>query len=334
MTRSFPSSWRLWLGCNRHCICGISRWLQDLSRSGTFGYLFPMAPFFELMHVAHVPVWCAERVWLALLLTIGAWGVVRLAEALGIGKRWARLLGALAYCVAPIVVDWAAVSAALLAVVFLPWVLQPLVVGSKTGSPRRAAAKSGVAIALMGGVNATVIVSALPLAVIWLLTREPGPRRRSLIGWWVVCVVLACFWWTVATLLQGKYGYNYLPYTETPTVTTSTGSVFDALRGTSFWQNFDDIGGPLIPGGWTLVTSWRRHRGDSAGYRPRSRRIDAADPGTTLFGGWTEFRRIRDRDRLWRPTGWSVFLERHKSAHGGLGPLRNVRSFLPWCPFH
>ena len=214
-----------------------------------------MAPFFELMHVAHVPVWCAERVWLALLLTIGAWGVVRLAEALGIGKRWARLLGALAYCVAPIVVDWAAVSVALLAVVFLPWVLQPLVVGSKTGSPRRAAAKSGVAIALMGGVNATVIVSALPLAVIWLLTREPGPRRRSLSGWWVICVVLACFWWTAATLLQGKYGYNYLPYTETPTVTTATGSVFDALRGTSFWQNFDDVGGPLIPGGWTLVTS-------------------------------------------------------------------------------
>ena len=86
-------------------------------------------------------------------------------------------------------------------------------------------------------------------------TGSPGPRRRSLTGWWVVCVVLACFWWTVATLLQGKYGYNYLPYTETPTVTTSTGSVFDALRGTSFWQNFDDIGGALIPGGWTLVTS-------------------------------------------------------------------------------
>ena len=234
-------------------------WNQSVAsgsvQSESYGYLFPMAPFFELMHVAHIPVWCAERVWLALLLTVGAWGVVRLAEALGIGKRWARLLGAVAYCVAPLVVDWAAVSAALMAVVLLPWVLQPLVVGSKTGSPRRAAAKSGVAIALIGGVNATIILSALPLAVIWLLTRERGPRRRSLVGWWVVCVFLACFWWIAATLLQGKYGYNYLPYTETPTATTSTGSVFDALRGTSFWQNFDDVGGPLIPGGWTLVTS-------------------------------------------------------------------------------
>ena len=308
-------------------------WSQSVAsgsvQTGTFGYLFPTAPFFELMHVAHVPVWCAERVWLALLLTAGAWGVVRLAEALGIGKRWARLLGALAYCVAPIVVDWAAVSVALLAVVFLPWVLRPLVVGSKTGSPRRAAAKSGVAIALMGGVNATVIVSALPLAVIWLLTREPGPRRRSLTGWWAVCVVLACFWWTVATLLQGKYGYNYLPYTETPTVTTSTGSVFDALRGTSFWQNFDDTGGPLIPGGWTLVTSGVA--------------IVATALVTALgLAGLT--RRIPERLFLVAGLSFGVFViaigyggrlggpfssEVINLLQGSLGPLRNVAKFSP-----
>jgi arabinofuranan 3-O-arabinosyltransferase len=234
-------------------------WNQSVAsgsvQSETFGYLFPMAPFFELMHLLHVPVWCAERFWLALLLTIGAWGVIRLAEALGIGNRWARILGAISYCVVPIVVDWAAISVALLAVVFLPWVLQPLVVGSRGGSTRRAAAKSGVAVALMGGVNATIIISALPLAVIWLFTRAPGPRRRSLMGWWVVCVVLACFWWAAATIMQAKYGYDYLPYTETAAITTATGSVFQALRGTSNWQNYFDLGGPLVPGGWTLVTS-------------------------------------------------------------------------------
>ncbi len=221
----------------------------------TFGYLFPMAPFFELMHLLHVPVWCAERIWLALLLTVGAWGVIRLAEALGIGKRWARVLAGVAYCIAPIVVDWAAISAVLLAVVLLPWLLVPLVRGSRDGSPRRAAAASGVALALMGGVNATVVVSTLPLAVLWLLTRAPGPRRRSLAGWWVVSVGLACFWWAVPTVLQGKYGYNYLPYTETASVTTASGSVFEALRGASYWQNYYDIGGPLVPGGWTIVTS-------------------------------------------------------------------------------
>ncbi|MGO8870362.1 MAG: alpha-(1-_3)-arabinofuranosyltransferase family protein, partial [Acidimicrobiales bacterium] len=237
----------------------LHMWSQTVASGSvqdeTFGYLFPMAPFFELTHLLHVPVWCAERIWLALLLTVGAWGVIRVAEALGIGKRWIRVLGGVAYCVAPIVVDWAATSAVLLAVMLLPWLLHPLIVGSREGSTRRAAAKSGVALALMGGVNATVIFSTLPLAVIWLVTRAAGPRRRSLMGWWIVSVVLACFWWVVPTVLQGKYGYNYLPYTETSSVTTATGSAFEALRGASFWQNYDDLGGPLVPGGWTLVTS-------------------------------------------------------------------------------
>jgi len=222
----------------------------------TFGYFFPMAPFFELMHLLHVPVWCAERIWLALLLTVGAWGVIRLAESLGIGKRWARVLAGIAYCVAPIVVDWAAISATLVAVVMLPWVLVPLVRGSREGSPRRAAARSGVAVALMGGVNATVVLSTLPLAVLWLVTRSAGPRRRALTGWWVVSIGLACFWWAIPTVLQGKYGYNYLPYTETASVTTATASAFEALRGASYWQNYYDLGGPLVPGGWTIVTSW------------------------------------------------------------------------------
>ncbi len=221
----------------------------------SFGYLFPMAPFFALAHAIHLPVWMAERIWLALLLTIGAWGAIRLAEALGIGSQWTRVLGGVAYSVAPIVVTWASVSESLLAVMLLPWLLRPLVMGSRQGSPRRAAAKSGVALALMGGVNATVIVAALPLAVIWLVTRAAGPRRRSLVGWWVVCVVLATFWWTAPALLQGKYGYNYLPYTETATTTTSTTSLFEALRGTSYWLNYFDLGSPLLRGAWTLVTS-------------------------------------------------------------------------------
>ena len=55
-------------------------WSQTVSSGSvqdqTFGYLFPMAPFFEIMHLLRVPVWCSERIWLALLLTVGAWGMV------------------------------------------------------------------------------------------------------------------------------------------------------------------------------------------------------------------------------------------------------------------
>jgi arabinofuranan 3-O-arabinosyltransferase len=224
-------------------------------QSQTFGFLLPMGPFFALTHVLHVPTWCAERIWLALLLTVGCWGIIRLAEALGIGKRWARVLAGVAYCAAPIVVTWAAVSVDLLAVMLLPWVLVPLVAGSRSGSTRRAAARSGLAVALMGGVNATVIVATLPVAVVWLLTRQPGPRRRSLIGWWIVAVGLACFWWAFSIVLQGRYGYNFLPYSETPTTTLSTASAFEALRGASNWIGYDTLGGTVVPGAWTLVSS-------------------------------------------------------------------------------
>ena len=87
----------------------------------------------------------------------------------------------------------------------------------------------------MGGVNATVVLVTLPVPVIWLLTRQSGPRRRALMGWWVVAVGLACFWWAGALFLQGHYGYNYLPYTETSADTTATASLFEAVRGASYW---------------------------------------------------------------------------------------------------
>jgi arabinofuranan 3-O-arabinosyltransferase len=308
-------------------------WNQSVAsgsvQSENFGYLLPMAPFFELMHVLHLPVWCAERIWLALLLTVGAWGVVRLAEALGIGTRWARILGAFTYCVAPIVVDWSAISVYLLAVVLLPWVLHPLVVGSRGGSPRRAAARSGVAVALMGGVNAAVIVSVLPLAVIWLFTRAPGPRRRSLMGWWIGCVVLACFWWVVAIILQGKYGYNYLPYTETSATTTSTASLFDALRGTSNWQNYDALEGPLVPGGWTLVTSGVAIVATSLvtalGLAGLARRI----PERLFLVAGLSFGVVAIAIGYGGALGGPFSPHIMSLLSGSLGPLRNVSKFSP-----
>ncbi len=56
-----------------------------------------------------------------------------------------------------------------------PWVLLPLVVGAERGSPRRAAALSALAVAMVGGVNAAATVAVLPLGALWLLTRTPGP---------------------------------------------------------------------------------------------------------------------------------------------------------------
>ena len=240
----FKSAIHLW---SDHLFAGAATQSADL--------LFPMGPFFAFAQLFHIPTWCAERIWLALLFTVGCWGVVRLAEALGIGRRYARVLAGVAYCVSPIVLPWTTTTAALLAIVLLPWVIRPLVTGSREGSPRRAAGRSGIAVALMGGANATVVLAVLPVGVIWLLTRRPCPRRRALMGWWVVAVGCACFWWAVSLLLAGRYGYNYLPYTETASVTTSTASAFESLRGASYWTDYYTLGGALLPGAWTVVSS-------------------------------------------------------------------------------
>src|SRR3954454_217571 len=46
------------------------------------GYLWPMGPFFALFRELGVSPWVVQRLWLGTLLALGAWGVVRLLDAL------------------------------------------------------------------------------------------------------------------------------------------------------------------------------------------------------------------------------------------------------------
>ena len=58
------------------------------------GYAFPMAPFYLVGQLLHVPNWITERIWLSLLIAVGYSGLVRLAAALRIGSERSRLLQA------------------------------------------------------------------------------------------------------------------------------------------------------------------------------------------------------------------------------------------------
>ena len=58
------------------------------------GYLVPMGPFFLLTHALGIPAAISQRLWLGLLLVIGFWGLVRLADALGMGNRAGRIQAA------------------------------------------------------------------------------------------------------------------------------------------------------------------------------------------------------------------------------------------------
>ena len=112
----------------------------------------------------------------------------------------------------------------------------------KGGSTLHAAALSALAVLFIGGVNAADTIDILIVPVLYLLTRQPSPRQRSLFGWWIVCVALATMWWVIPLLLLGKYGFKFLPFTEQSVTTTSTMSAAAALQGTGDWVGYVSIG--------------------------------------------------------------------------------------------
>jgi arabinofuranan 3-O-arabinosyltransferase len=226
------------------------------------GYLFPMGPFFAAGDVLGIPVWIVQRAWMAALLVVAFLGALKVAEAIGVGTARTRLAGAASYALSPSLLALLAHSSGgQLPGAVLPWVMLPLVRGAREGSPRRAAALSGVAVVAMGGVNATSTLAVLVLPVLWLLTRPAGPRRRALAGWWALCAGLAIAWWAVPLLFQTRYGVDFVPFTETAAVTTATTSTFEVLRGMGHWLAYLFVSGPWLPGAWNLVA----HRAAVAG---------------------------------------------------------------------
>ncbi|MEV0591324.1 alpha-(1-_3)-arabinofuranosyltransferase domain-containing protein [Nonomuraea cavernae] len=236
--------------------------LWDLQHFGQLqnqaaGYLFPMGPFFALGDLVGITPWVTQRLWLTLLLCVAFLGVERLGRQLGIGTPGTRIVGALAYALAPralsilgeISIEW-------LPAAMLPWILIPLLTASETGQRARGAIRSGLAVALCGGVNAVAVLAVLVAPVIYILTRpQPVPRWRML-GWWTGAVSVATLFWWLPLLLVGRYAFSFLPYTETASTTTQVTSLTNVLRGASDWVRFLTVGGVNDqPAGYAIATS-------------------------------------------------------------------------------
>lgn len=298
----------------------------------TYGYLFPMGPFFALGRLAGLPPWIVQRLWMALLLSVAFLGVLALARRLRIGTPGARLLGALAYALAPRMLGGlGATSVEMLPLALAPWVLVPLVTGARGGSPRRAAALSGLAVFCVGGVNATAAAAVLPLPVLWLLTRPAGPRRRRLMAWWAAVVVLATAWWVGPLLLLGRYSPPFLDFIESARVTTGQTGLLATVRGTSQWMAYlADGSGPLWPTAWALVHDT----------------LSIAATGVLAAAGLLGLARADLRDRTWLVLGVLAGVVLVSLGHlgtvqgllagplrvaldGPLAPLRNVHKFDP-----
>ncbi|GLY91456.1 coagulation factor 5/8 type [Actinoallomurus iriomotensis] len=221
------------------------------------GYLFPMGPFYVLGHLIGLPAWIVQRFWLALLLCAAFLGTRRLAERLGIGSPGARLAGAMAYALSPHALAVMGInSSEYLPLAMLPWIIVPLAtVTRRDGGRIRAAARSGLAVACCGGINATAVLAVVVVPALFVLTRPRGTARVRLLAWWAAAVACATAWWSVPLVLLGRYAFSWLTYTEKAVTTTSSTSLADILRGTERWTNMLLVdGSPWLPLGHLFLS--------------------------------------------------------------------------------
>lgn len=227
---------------------GSAGQLQDQA----YGYLFPMGPFFLLGKLLALPPEVIQRSWESAILVVAFLGARRLASLLGVPGFWPAMTAGLVYALAPrMLTELFSISSELLPVAVLPLVLIPLVKGSTAGSTRSAAMRSGAALLLAGGINASATLAILPVPALWLLTRSRGPRRASLIRWWALAVVLACSWWFLPLVVLGRYSPPFLNWIESSSVTTSQNSFIAVARGADHWQAY--LGPNIWPAGWIFA---------------------------------------------------------------------------------
>ena len=227
------------------------------AQNQAYGYLFPHGAFFLAGDVLGLPGWVTQRLWWALLLVVGFWGLLRVAEALndgrGIGSPTSRVIAAVAFALSPrVLTTLGAISSETLPMMLAPWVLLPVIRALRAeGSVRVLAARSAFAIALMGAVNAVATLTACLAAAIWLVCHRPNRLWWRFTGWWAVCIVLAVLWWVVALVLLGRVSPPFLDFIESSGVTTQWMSLTEMLRGTDVWTPFV---APNATAGASLVT--------------------------------------------------------------------------------
>jgi arabinofuranan 3-O-arabinosyltransferase len=245
-------------------------WNSDLpfgqAQNQAYGYLFPHGTFFLVGHFLGLPGWMTQRLWWALLLTVGFWGLLRVAETLGIGSPTSRLIGATAFALSPrVLTTLGSISSETLPMMLAPWVLLPTILALRGAAPghgpsrsvRALAAQAGLAVALMGAVNAIATLAGCLPAVIWWACHRPNRVWWRYTAWWLLALSLAMLWWIVALALLRSVSPPFLDFIESSGVTTQWSSLVEMLRGTESWTPFvaptATAGAPLVTGSAAIL---------------------------------------------------------------------------------
>ena len=214
------------------------------------GYLWPMGPFFAAGDALGLPPWLVHRLWLGTVLALGAWGLVRLLDALlDTDRGVAHLAGGAVWVLNPYVVVFSnQTSVTLVGWAALPWLL--LAVHRGLRDPQGwwwPGACALIFASVEAGVNAATPAWLLPAAGL-LLVYEPA---RGEVPWRAAgsfllrltpLALLASAWWIAPALVQVALGLDFLEFTEQQGAIWSTNSLSESLRLMGYWISYIGIG--------------------------------------------------------------------------------------------
>jgi arabinofuranan 3-O-arabinosyltransferase len=232
--------------------------LGQVQGGQTAGYLFPMGPFFALGDAVGLAPWVTQRLWLGTLLALGAWGTVRLLDALrGRPRGVTHVVAGLLVMVNPFVVVYAnRTTVTLLATAVLPWLMLAVHRGARTSGWRWPAAFALLVIASGPGINAAVTGWLLLGPGLLLLYEVAYAGVSGRAAWAFVLraaplTVLVSLWWLIPAWVQASYGTDFLPFTESPGTIWATTSASESLRLMGFWVSYLGVDYTTPLAAWT-----------------------------------------------------------------------------------
>ena len=249
----------LYLDPGRYIRQAVSLWDPNVGLGTVthenIGYLLPMGPFYWVMAELHVPLWVAQRLWMAGLLFAAGAGVLYLCRTMALTGP-GRYVAAVAFMFTPYVLQYAGrISVILMPWAGLPWMIAFVVLALRRGGWRYPALFALV-VALVSGINASSILyvgigPALYLPYSVLVVREATWRRVWSVVWRVgVLSALVSLWWAIGLEVEAAYGVNVLKYTETVQATSSTSVASEIIRGLGYWYFY----GSDRVGQWTQAS--------------------------------------------------------------------------------
>jgi arabinofuranan 3-O-arabinosyltransferase len=208
------------------------------------GYLWPMGPFFWVVHALNIPLWVGERLWVGAILFMAGTGVLALCRTMGVHGP-GRPVAAVAFMLSPYFLQYIGrISVILLPYAALPWLISLAARSVRTRGWRYPALFALVWLSV-SSINASSALYAGLAPALWLpyavlVSREARWRDAWAAAWRIAAlVVLVSLWWVAALAVEGGDGLNILKYTETVPTVAATSLASEVLRGLGYWYFYD-----------------------------------------------------------------------------------------------